>query len=105
MLAGEGLHASSQGARVRFAQGKATVSKGPFPETRQLVAGYWIWRVKSLDEAIEWIKRSPFRNADGEEIEIRRMFETEDFGPEMTPELQEREAQLRAQAAKLAAED
>jgi hypothetical protein len=96
MLAGEGLHPSSKGARVQFSGGKATVVDGPFAETKELVAGFWIWRVKSKDEAIEWLRRSPFQDA---EIEVRQIFEMEDFGAELTPELREQEERLRAKAA------
>jgi len=98
MLAGEGLHASSKGVRVKFGGGKSTVIDGPFTETKELIAGFWLWQVKSIEEAIEWIRRSPFRKG-GETIEIRRVFEAEDF-TEMTPELKAQEAQLRARAAK-----
>ena len=94
MLAAEGLHASSRGARVRFSGGKTTVIDGPFAETKELVAGYWIWQVKSKEEAIEWLKRAPFEET---EVEIRQVFEAEDFGAEFTPELREQEARLRAQ--------
>ncbi|MDX6531027.1 MAG: hypothetical protein QOH41_3317 [Blastocatellia bacterium] len=97
MLSGEGLHASSKGARVKFSGGKQTVTDGPFTETKELVAGFWIWQVKSLAEAIEWLKRAPFE--DDTEVEIRRMFEAEDFGDEFTPELREQEERLRAEAA------
>ncbi len=97
MLAGEGLHPSSKGARVRFSGAKRTVIDGPFTEAKELVAGFWLWRVKSKEEAIEWAKRIPF--ADGE-VEIRQVFEAEDFGPALTPELREREERLRAQAKK-----
>jgi hypothetical protein len=97
MLAGDGLQASSKGARVRFEGGKRTVIDGPFTETKELLAGYWIFQVKSKEEAIEWIKRAPF--GDGEEIEIRQVFEAEDFGPVLTPELREAEERLRAQMA------
>lgn len=97
MLAGEGLHPSSKGKRVRFSGGKRTVVDGPFAETKELVAGYWIWQVKSMDEALEWIRRCPDPMPGEEsEIEIRPVFEVEDFG-EMTPELREREARTRAQ--------
>src|SRR3954471_19777642 len=96
MLAGEGLKPSSQGARVRFSGGKPTVIDGPFAETKELVAGYWIGRVKSKDEAIEWLERSPFQDA---EVEVRQIFEAEDFGAELTPELREQEERLRAQVA------
>ena len=94
MLAAEGLHASSKGARVKFSGGKTTVIDGPFAETKELVAGYWMWQVKSKEEAIEWLKRAPFEET---EVEIRRVFEAEDFGTEFTPELREQEARLRAQ--------
>ncbi|HKB38047.1 MAG TPA: YciI family protein [Gemmataceae bacterium] len=97
MLAGEGLHASSKGARVKFSGGKRTVTDGPFTETKELIAGFWLWQVKSKEEAIEWLKRAPF---DDTEVEIRQVFEPEDFGPALTPELREQEARLRAQAAK-----
>src|SRR6266568_418434 len=94
MLAGEGLHASSKGARVRFSGGKTTVIDGPFAETKELVAGFWLWQVKSLQEAIEWLKRAPF---DDTEVEIRQVFEAADFGDEFTPELRAQEERLRAQ--------
>lgn len=94
LLAGEGLHPSSRGARVRFEGERRTVTHGPFGEPRDLVAGFWLWQVASLDEAIEWLKRAPFGS--GEEVEVRRVFETEDFGDAMTPELREREERLRA---------
>ena len=97
MLEGEGLHPSSKGKRVRFSKGKKTVLDGPFAETKELIAGFWVWQVKSIDDAIEWIKRSPFEDT---EIEIRPLFETEDFGAELTPELREQEDRLRAQVAK-----
>ena len=93
----EGLRASSLGARVRFDGPKRTVIDGPFAETKELVAGFWIWEVKSRDEAIEWLKRAPFK--EGEEVEIRQVYEDEDFGPEFTPELREQEARIRAQMA------
>ena len=99
MLAGEGLHPSSKGVRVRFGAGKGTVSDGPFTETKELIAGFWLWQVKSVAEAIEWIRRSPFRNGT-EEIEIRRVFEAEDFGAEFTPELRAQEDRLRAEVEK-----
>ena len=95
MLAGEGLHPSSKGARVAFSGTERKVLDGPFAETKELVAGYWVWQVKSLDEAVEWLKRAPFQEG---EVEIRPVFEADDFGAELTPELREREAQLRAQA-------
>ncbi len=94
MLAADGLHASSKGARVKFSDGKTTVIDGPFAETKELIAGYWIWQVKSLEEAIEWLKRAPFEDT---EVEIRQVFEAEDFGDELTPELREQEARLRKQ--------
>jgi hypothetical protein len=96
MLAGEGLHASSKGARVRFSGGKRTVIDGPFAEAKELIAGFWLWQVKSKDEAIEWVKRAPFAEC---EIEIRQVFEAADFGAALTPELKEQEERLRAQAA------
>lgn len=95
MLAGEGLHASSKGARVKFSGGKTTVIGGPFAETKELVAGYWMWQVKSKEEAIEWLKRAPFEET---EVEIRQVFEAEDFGAEFTPELREQEDRVREQA-------
>ena len=97
MLAGEGLHPSSKGKRVSFSRGKQTVTDGPFTETKELIAGFWLWQVRSMDEAIEWIKRSPF--GDGAEIEIRQVFEAADFGAEFTPELREAEERLRAEVA------
>ena len=100
MLAGEGLHPSSKGKRVRFAGGKRTVVDGPFSETKELIAGYWLWQVGSLKEAIEWVKRCPNPHDEETEIEIRQVFEAEDFGPEFTPELREQEERLRAQAAR-----
>ena len=100
MLAGEGLHPSSKGARVRFSGAKRTVVDGPFAETKELVAGFWIWQVKSKEEAIEWVKRCPNPTGGESEIEIRQVFEAEDFGAEFTPELREQEERLRAQAAK-----
>ena len=96
MLAGEGLHASSKGVRVRFSAGKPTVIDGPFAETKELVAGFWIWKVKSKQEAIDWLKRAPFTN---EEIELRQIFEAEDFGADFTPELRQQEERLRAEVA------
>ena len=96
LLAGEGLHPSSKGARVKFSGGKRTVIDGPFTEAKELIAGFWLWQVKSKEEAIEWIKRSPF--ADGE-VEIRQVFEAEDFGPAFTPELREAEERIRAQVS------
>lgn len=98
MLAGEGLHPSSKGARVRFSGDKRIVIDGPFAETKELIAGYWLWQVKSLEEAIEWVKRCPNPMPDTEaEVEIRPVFEAEDFGAEFTPELREQEERLRAQ--------
>jgi len=97
MLAGEGLHASSKGARVKFSGNKRTVTDGPFAETKELIAGFWLWQVKSKEEAIEWLKRAPFE--DGFEVEIRQVFEADDFGPALTPEAREREERVRAQAA------
>jgi len=97
MLAGEGLHASSKGARVRFSGGKKTVVDGPFAEAKELVAGFWIWQVKSKQEAIDWLKRAPFEET---EVEIRQVFEAEDFGAELTPELRAQEERQRAQMAK-----
>src|SRR6266704_4701068 len=97
MLAGEGLQASSKGARVRFeGPKKRTVIDGPFAETKELVAGFWLWQVKSMDEAIEWLKRAPFQET---EVEIRQVFEAADFGDEFTPELREQEARIREQVA------
>jgi hypothetical protein len=96
MLAGEGLHPTSKAARVRFDGDKRTVIDGPFTESKELIAGYWLWQVRDMDEAIEWIKRAPFGG--GVEIELRPVFEMDDFGDEFTPELREQEARLRAQA-------
>ena len=100
LLAGEGLHPTSKGARVRFSGDKRTVIDGPFAETKELIAGYWIFQVKSKEEAIEWVKRSPnpFPGAESE-IEIRQVFEADDFGAEFTPELREQEERVRAQMA------
>jgi hypothetical protein len=99
MLAGEGLQASSKGARVRFAGDKRTVIDGPFAETKELVAGFWIWKCKSLSEAIDWVKRCPSPHPGSEaEIEIRQIFEMEDFGADMTPELREQEKNVLKQA-------
>ncbi|WFC41762.1 YciI family protein [Pseudoxanthomonas sp. SE1] len=95
MLAGEGLHPSSRGARVRFEGRQRSVIDGPFGETKELVAGFWLWQVRNLDEAIEWIKRAPFDG--GTEIELRPVFEADDFGDALTPELREQEARLAAQ--------
>ena len=99
MLAGEGLHPSSKGARVQFSGDKRTVTDGPFTETKELVAGFWLIQARSLEEAIEWIKRAPNPMEGESEIEIRQVFEAEDFGEEFTPELREQEERLRAQAA------
>jgi hypothetical protein len=99
MQAGEGLHPSSKGARVRFSGDKRTVIDGPFAETKELVAGYWLWKVKSLEEAIEWVKRCPNPTGAESVIEIRPVFEAEDFGAELTPELKEQEERLRARSA------
>lgn len=97
MLAGEGLHASSKGARVRFeGPGKRTVIDGPFTETKELIAGFWLWQVKSKEEALAWLKRAPFQEG---EVELRQVFETEDFGERMTPEMRAQEDRLRAQVA------
>jgi hypothetical protein len=98
MLAGEGLHPSSKGARVTFGGGERTVIDGPFAETKELIAGYWLLQVRSMDEAIEWMKRCPDPHEEGGEIEIRPVFEADDFGEEFTPELREQEERLRAQA-------
>jgi hypothetical protein len=99
MLAGEGLHPSSKGARVKFSGSERTVIDGPFGETQDLIAGFWLWQVKSKAEAIEWVKRCPNPTGEKAEIEIRQVFEAEDFGAEFTPELREQEQRLRAQAA------
>jgi len=100
MLAGEGLQPSSKGARVRFSGSKRTVIDGPFAETKELIAGFWLWQVRSKEEAIEWVKRAPnpFPGTESE-IEIRQVFETEDFGEELTPELREQEERLRSEVA------
>lgn len=97
MLAGEGLQPSSKGARIVFEGGKRAVIDGPFSETKELIAGYWLWQVKSREEAIEWLKRAPFQEG---EVEIRQVFETEDFGDAMTPELRQQEDRLRAATKK-----
>jgi len=104
MLDGEGLHPSSKAKRVKFSGGKRLVTDGPFAETRELIAGYWIWKVKSMDEAVEWVNRIPYdpeTSPDDAEIEIRPIFEASDFGAEFTPELREQEERIRAEAAKL----
>jgi hypothetical protein len=93
MLAGEGLHPSSKAKRIKFSGGKQTITDGPFTETKELVAGFWLWQVRSMEEAVEWLKRSPFDG--GAEVEIRPVFEAEDFGAEFTPELREQEERLR----------
>src|SRR5262245_21983004 len=100
MLEGEGLHPSSKGARVKFSGTKRTVIDGPFPETKELIAGYWIWNVKSREEAIEWAKRCPNPHAGESEIELRQVFESEDFGAEFTPEVGAQEDRLRAEIEK-----
>lgn len=100
LLAMDGLHPSSKGKRVRFQGAKRTVIDGPFTETKELIAGFWLWRVKSMDEAVEWLKRAPFDG--GAEVEIRPVFEAEDFGDEFTPEMREQERRLRAEAERLA---
>ena len=97
MLAGEGLQASAKGARIRFSGNTRSVTGGPFSETKELIAGFWLWQVRSKAEAIEWLKRAPFDG--GEEVELRQVFEAEDFGAEFTPELREQEERLRAQVA------
>ena len=99
MLAGEGLHPSSRGKRVRFAGKERSVIDGPFSETKELIAGFWIWQVKSMEEAVEWLKRCPNPHDEVTEVEIRPVFEDDDFGEEFTPELREQEARIRAQAA------
>src|SRR5207247_7517253 len=98
MLAGEGLQPSSKGKRIRFSGQQRTVIDGPFTETKELIAGFWLWQVKSMEEAVEWLKRAPFDG--GTEVEIRPVFEADDFGEAFTPELREQEERLRAQAAK-----
>jgi hypothetical protein len=97
MLAGDGLHPTSKGKRVRFSGQQRTVIDGPFAETKELIAGFWLWQVKSIDEAVEWLKRAPFEG--GAEVEIRPVFEAADFGAEFTPELRAQEERVRAQAA------
>ena len=96
MLAGEGLRPTSKGARVRFSGGKRTVIDGPFAETKELVAGFWLWQVESMEEAIKWLKRAPFEET---EVEIRQVFEAEDFGAEFTPELRAQEERMRSKMA------
>jgi hypothetical protein len=100
MLAGEGLHPSSKGVRVKFKGRDRTVTDGPFAETKELLAGFWLWKVKSMDEAIEWVKRCPNPTGEEGEIEIRPIFEAEEFGDEFTPELRAQEERLRSQIAK-----
>ena len=97
LLAGEGLQPSSKGKRVKFSGANRTVIDGPFTETKELIAGFWLWQVRSMDEAIEWLKRAPFDG--GTEVEIRQVFEAEDFGAELTPELREQEERLRKQSS------
>ena len=99
LLAADGLHPSSKGARVKFSGNKRTVTDGPFAETKELIAGYWLWQVKSKEEAIEWVKRCPNPHHEGCEIEIRQIFEAEDFGAEFTPEIREQGERLRARIA------
>jgi len=99
MLAGEGLHPSSKGARVRFSGKNRTVIDGPFTETKELIAGFWLWKVSSFQEALDWVKRCPNPHEEESEIEIRPLFEIEDFGDAVTPEIRERDARLRAQVA------
>jgi hypothetical protein len=99
MLAGEGLHSSAKGKRVRFSGSRRTVIDGPFAETKELIAGFWIWKVKSMEEAVEWAKKCPNPHSSDSELEIRQVAEAEDFGEALTPELREQEARLRAQLA------
>ena len=102
MLAGEGLHPSSKGKRVKLSAGNRIVTDGPFAETRELIAGFWLWKVKSMDEAVEWVKRIPLDEAvEDEEIEIRQVFDADDFGAELTPELRKLQDRIRAKAEKL----
>jgi hypothetical protein len=100
LLAGDGLHPSSKGKRVRFSGEKRIVIDGPFAETKELIAGFWLWQVRSMDEAIEWVKRCPCPHEGEAEIEIRQVFDVEDFGSELTPELRKQEGRLRARIAK-----
>jgi len=102
MLAGEGLHPSAKGKRIRFSGSKRTVIDGPFAETKELIAGFWLWQVKSLEEAVEWVKRCPNPMPGDSDIEIRSVFEAEDFGAEFTPELREQEERLRARVEQTA---
>ncbi|MGZ3700057.1 MAG: YciI family protein [Bdellovibrionota bacterium] len=97
MLAGEGLQPTLKGKRIKFSGNERTVTDGPFTETKELIAGFWLWQVRSMDEAVEWLKRAPFDG--GTEIELRQVFEAEDFGAELTPELREQEARLRERVA------
>src|ERR1700688_1378353 len=99
LLAGDGLQPSSKGKRVRFSGEKRTVIDGPFSETKELIAGFWLWQVRSMEEAVEWVKRCPNPLESESEIEIRQVFEADDFGPELTPELREREERMRAEMA------
>jgi len=99
ILAGEGIHPSSKGVRVAFSQGKTKVIDGPFAETKELIAGFWIWQVKSMEEAVEWVKRMPQQEGAEQEVEIRRVFDADDFGEALTPELREKEARVRAESA------
>jgi hypothetical protein len=101
MLAGDGLRPSSKGKRIRFNGDKRTVIDGPFAETKELIAGYWLWQVRSMDEAIEWVKRCPNPMPGESEIEVRQIFEADDFGAELTPELRAKEERLRQEAAAL----
>lgn len=98
MLSADGLQASSKGKRVKFSGSQPTVTDGPFTETKELVGGFWLWKVNSMDEAVEWLKRAPFEN--GEEVEIRQVFELEDFGAELPPEVREQEERLRTQSSR-----
>ena len=100
MLAGEGLHPSSKAKRVRFSGAKRTVTDGPFPETKELIAGFWIWKVKSIEEAVEWVKRCPNPMNVESDVDIRPIFEAEDFGAELTPEIRERDKRMRSQIEK-----
>ncbi|MEJ0059903.1 MAG: YciI family protein [Terricaulis sp.] len=102
MLAGEGLHASAKGKRIRFKGSQRSVIDGPFAETKELVAGFWIWRVQSMDEAVEWAKRCPYEGDGESELEIRQVHELDDFGEALTPDLREQEMRVWAEAAKLA---
>jgi hypothetical protein len=99
MLAGEGLQSSSKGKRVRFSGGKRTVIDGPFAETKELIAGFWLWQVRSMEEAVQWVKRCPNPHEEECELELRQVFEAEDFGTHMTPELKDQEERLRAKLA------